>query len=166
MVLFAVILGAPPSCTSSSTRAVGDPPPECVPSLPAADPSAGHVTVCRSLLDRVAAPVSMVQRTRGLLHRGPDGAFDGFRFSGIRRDSLLDQLGLRNGDILHAVNDMPLDSVQRALAAYEALNGASHFELSLTRRGESLRLPVEVVPCPDRGDQEDQEDQGAWGRTQ
>ncbi len=41
---------------------------------------------------------------RALLHRGADGEYDGYRLSAIRRGSVAEQLGIRNGDIIHAVN--------------------------------------------------------------
>ena len=81
---------------------------------------------------------------RALLHRGPDGGFDGYRLSRIRRGSLPDQLGIENGDILQKVNDLPLTSMQSTRQAYSQLQGEVDFELQVSRRGEDITLSYVV----------------------
>jgi general secretion pathway protein C len=81
---------------------------------------------------------------RSMLHRGPDGQFDGYRLSALRRGSLPDQLGIRNGDIVHKVNDMPLDSVQGAMQAFSTLQNGSSFKFEVTRRGQPVTLSYTV----------------------
>jgi type II secretory pathway component PulC len=85
---------------------------------------------------------------RALLHRGPDGEYDGYRLSAIRRGSLADQLGIRNGDIVHMVNGTPLDSVQGAMQAFQGLTGGlapgGAFKFEVTRRGQPMTLNYNV----------------------
>ena len=81
---------------------------------------------------------------RALLHRTDAGTFDGYRLSGVMSGSLSDQLGLRNGDIVHAVNDMPLASVADAMAAYEVLSAAETMAFTLTRSGEPTTVMFTV----------------------
>ncbi|MCB9679151.1 MAG: hypothetical protein H6737_28875 [Alphaproteobacteria bacterium] len=81
---------------------------------------------------------------RALLHRGPDGEFDGYRLSAIRSDTLGDRVGLQNGDIVHAIDGHPLTSISEAMEAYAALADAERFHVALTRRGEPMSLVVHV----------------------
>ncbi len=81
---------------------------------------------------------------RALLHRGPDGDFDGYRLSAIRRGSLPDKLGIRNGDIVHSVNGMQLDSVQGAMQALQALQKENGLKFEVTRRGQPVTLNYSV----------------------
>lgn len=77
---------------------------------------------------------------RALLHRGPDGQYDGYRLSAIRRGSLADQMGIRNGDIIHSINGIPMNSLEGAMQAYEKLRSESNLEVEVTRRGQPTKL--------------------------
>ena len=81
---------------------------------------------------------------RALLHRGADGNYDGYRLSAIRRGSLADQLGIKNGDVIHSVNGSDLNSMQAAMGAYNTMQNDSNFCLNVTRRGEQQELCYEV----------------------
>jgi type II secretion system protein C len=101
--------------------------------------------VPRDLLDKQLADLEgLSQMGRALLHRGPDGEFDGYRLSAIRRGSLPDQLGIRNGDVIHAVNDMPLSSVQGAMTAFQTLQNENGFSFEVTRRGQTVSMGYQV----------------------
>ena len=101
--------------------------------------------VPRDLLDKQLADLEgLSQMGRALLHRGPDGEFDGYRLSAIRRGSLPDQLGIRNGDVIHSVNDMPLSSVQGAMTAFQTLQNESGFSFEVTRRGQTVSMGYQV----------------------
>lgn len=81
---------------------------------------------------------------RALLHRGPDGEYDGYRLSAIRRNTLADQLGIKNGDIIHSVNGEPLNSMQSAMGAYNTMRSQSNFCFEISRRGSPMELCYEV----------------------
>ncbi len=81
---------------------------------------------------------------RGLLHRGPDGSFDGYRLTAIRRNSIAEQLGIQNGDVIHTVNGQPLNSVQSAMNAYSSMSSAAQFQFEVTRRGEKTNLTYNI----------------------
>ncbi|MBX2796240.1 MAG: hypothetical protein KTR31_01185 [Myxococcales bacterium] len=102
-------------------------------------------TVSRDLFDKYINDLEGISRMgRALLHRGPDGEFDGYRLSAIRRNTLADQLGIKNGDIIHAVNGQSLDSVQAAMGAYNTLKTDSNFCFEITRRGSPVELCYDV----------------------
>lgn len=99
----------------------------------------------RTLLDSyLADPSKAAGLGQARPHQGDDGQVDGYRLSRIRRGELAEGLGLRNGDVVHAVNGQPLTSVSGAMAALQALQDASSFTFEITRRGSPLRLEYEV----------------------
>lgn len=63
---------------------------------------------------------------------------NGLRFFAIRPNSIFFKIGIRNGDILHRINDVELDNVENALQLFEELRGASSFKVDLTRGGQNL----------------------------
>ncbi len=87
---------------------------------------------------------SLSKMGRALLHRGPDGEYDGYRLSAIRRGTLADQLGIKNGDIIHSVNGEPLTSMQSAMNAYNTMKTQSSFCFEVSRRGTPTELCYDV----------------------
>jgi type II secretion system protein C len=101
--------------------------------------------VSREMVDSQMNDLEGLSRMgRALLHRGADGQYDGYRMSAIRRDTLADKLGIRNGDIVHGVNDMPLTSMQGAMGAFTALQNEAEFNFEITRRGQKVTLEYEI----------------------
>ena len=89
---------------------------------------------------------------RALMHRGPDGAYDGFRLSKISRGSTAERLGLKNGDVLHRVDDQPLftaSGLEAGLATAFSTPGAHTFTLTRRAQVEELGFEVEAGACPD-----------------
>jgi len=91
-------------------------------------------------------PTQLATMGRALLHRGPDGEYDGYRLSAIRRGTIADSLGIKNGDVVHSVNGQPLNSVQAAMSAGTSLTGGGGgpFAIEVTRRGQKMNLEYEV----------------------
>ncbi|HSE83613.1 MAG TPA: type II secretion system protein GspC [Thermodesulfobacteriota bacterium] len=63
---------------------------------------------------------------------------NGLRFFAIRPNSIFFKIGIRNGDILHRINDVELDNVENALKLFEELRGESSFKVDFTRGGQNL----------------------------
>ncbi len=101
----------------------------------------GKYALPRELFDKYVTDLESVQKMgRALLHRGPDGNYDGYRLSAIRRGSLPDKLGIKNGDVIHSVNGTSLDSMQNAMGAYQTMQSENNFCLEVTRRGSPQTL--------------------------
>ena len=116
-------------------------------------PTTGSVTkagenkfiVDQALIDQITAdPEKLSSDVRFSAHKGSDGKTDGFRMSNIRRRSLFKKLGIKNGDIVHAVNGQPLVDANQAVDAYGSLQGVSNFTFEVTRRGERQLFEYEV----------------------
>ncbi len=63
---------------------------------------------------------------------------NGLRFFAIRPNSIFFKIGIRNGDILHRINDVELDNVENALKLFEELRGESSFKVDFTRGGQNI----------------------------
>lgn len=69
---------------------------------------------------------------------------DGIKFLAIRRNSLFYDIGLRNGDTLHRINDVTLDNIENALGLFEELKQQNNFKIDITRRGKPLTYEYRV----------------------
>lgn len=103
------------------------------------------VVVERSVVDDALANVdSLASKIRVVPHKDADGNIDGYRLSAIRRGSLFDKLGIKNGDVVHAVNGMPLTSTDGAFSAYQTLQSESAFSFDVTRRNQRSTFSYEI----------------------
>lgn len=122
-------------------------PPSRVPPEPLAGFDVGEdgeVRIERATFDALDNE-ELGRMVRVLPHRDPDGLFDGYRLSGVRRDTPLEQVGLRNGDVLHSVNGVQLTSMEAVLTAASAAREADTIELRLTRRGSAETVAIHIV---------------------
>jgi general secretion pathway protein C len=87
---------------------------------------------------------TLATQVRAVPHKGADGAVDGFRLSAIRHGSVLDKLGIKNGDIVHGVNGNPLTSTESAMQVYQTLRNEKSFSFDVTRRNQRQSLEYEV----------------------
>lgn len=77
-------------------------------------------------------------------HREGTGEQDGFRVSGIRRESLAATCGLKNGDVVHALGEVPLTEVAALAEAWQLLEQGAPQTLKVTRRGEDVELVLQL----------------------
>ncbi len=102
-------------------------------------------TVSKDLFDKNINDIeSLSKMGRALLHRGPDGEYDGYRLSAIRKGTLPDQLGIKNGDIIQSVNGQPLNSMQSAMEAYNTMKSQQNFCFTVSRRGTPVEMCYDV----------------------
>mgnify|MGYP003334337892 CR=1 FL=1 len=104
-----------------------------------------HFEVDRSVIaDGIANFDQLATQMRVVPHKGSDGQVDGFRLSAIRRGSLFDKLGIKNGDIVHGVNGNPLTSTEAAMGVYQQLQNESSFTFEITRRNQRQTMEYSV----------------------
>lgn len=102
-------------------------------------------TVDASLVAEAFANIDkLTSQVRAIPHRGPDGEIDGFRLSAIRRGSILNKLGVKNGDIIHGVNGTPLTSASGAMSAFQTLQNEKSFSFEVTRRNQKQNFQYEI----------------------
>lgn len=107
--------------------------------------SEDHFTIERSVIEKLAEdPSQLAKLGRAVPHKDASGQVDGYRLSGIRRNSLGRKLGLRSGDVVHSINGHEMTSMGSAMSAYEALQTANNLDVDITRRGSKKSIKVDV----------------------
>jgi S1-C subfamily serine protease len=115
-------------------------------SLALASPTEGDCLDAASFFD-IFAPTND-QIARALPYRGPTGDYDGFRLSSIGRLSVLDRQGVKNGDVITAIEGQSITAYADVAEARSALAAdATALSLTLLRRGEPLSLEL-TFDCP------------------
>lgn len=73
-----------------------------------------------------------------------DGRTDGFSVKMIRPNSLLAMLGIRKGDVVKQVNDLTLDSPEKALQIFQQLREARQISIGLERGGSPMTFQYDL----------------------
>ena len=96
--------------------------------------------VSRAMLNKVLDNAGKLIGIAAVAPKLEDGRSVGMQIYGVRADTLLTKLGIRNGDILESVNGQPLTSTDSALGAYTTLRTADEFNLTVRRGGRSTMI--------------------------
>ncbi len=100
--------------------------------------------VDRSFLEKQLGNVETLATQVRAAPKSEDGKIIGFRLSGIRKGSVFDKLGIKNGDVVHNVNGQSLTSMETALGAYGTLQNERAFNFEVTRRNTKMTIDYEV----------------------
>jgi general secretion pathway protein C len=100
--------------------------------------------VQRSLVDKVLANQGSLMRTARVIPHEEDGRVVGMRLYGIRRNSLLGRLGVRNGDMLRTINGFDMTSPDSALEAYTRLRTADQLTLAVKRQNKDMTIEYNI----------------------
>lgn len=68
----------------------------------------------------------------------------GFTVKKIRCGSILDQVGLKNGDIIHEINGKNVTSITQAFGAWRKVRKKDMVRVKITRKGEKMELRYHV----------------------
>ena len=102
-------------------------------------------TVPQSVVDNALEDLDkLASQVRVRPHRDSDGNVDGYRLSAIRRGTLLDKLGIKNGDIVHEVNGYQLNSSSGAMTAFQSLQSESSFQFDVSRRNRRRSIKYDI----------------------
>jgi type II secretory pathway component PulC len=99
------------------------------------------VDAARAALDRMMADDHALGPAR-VIPSLRDGQMIGFKLYGIRAESLLGTLGLRSGDTLIAINDVPVTDTAETLRVFEDDQLPAYLDLTVRRQGRALRIVV------------------------
>lgn len=129
----------PPGSPAQPTPVVvvrGDIPIHCV--------EEGRCRISRAFVDQLLADPRDLATQARIMPSVKDGEARGFKIYGIRPGSLPKLLGLKNGDLITAINGISLTSTHSALSAYPQLRAAREFKLAIERRGEPVALHLTI----------------------
>jgi hypothetical protein len=105
----------------------------------------GRCEVERKALDALLGnPTALVRQAR-IIPSVRDDQVAGFKVYGVRPASIPYLIGIKNGDLVTAINGERLDSVDTALSVYQTLSGSNEWTLSLERKGVAAVLEFVIV---------------------
>ena len=73
-----------------------------------------------------------------------EGKANGFRLFAIRRNSIFDKIGLKNGDIVSTINGNPLSDPARAMELFQELKDEGRINVEVTRNRQPTTLTYEI----------------------
>jgi len=116
------------------------------------DPYAGRVKqladgvyeVDRSLVRELVTGAAKPTGVRAIPVITKDGTIGGIRMLGVRPGSIAAAVGLKNGDILSAIDGDPIKTAQQLLDLYAKLDQTDKVELQGTRAGKPLAVQLHL----------------------
>ena len=102
-------------------------------------------TIDRTFLEGLLEKPELLLRQMRIVPALEAGKAVGMKLYGIRSGSLPKLLGLRNGDLVRAVNDLPLDTMEAAMSAYSKVRERDSLVLQITRNDQPVSLTIRIV---------------------
>ncbi len=147
----------PPAPAAAAEPAAGEAPPaeaeDTKGKATALDPeikskikklSETEFEIDRTAVDKILEDQSSLMRSARIVPEQKDGKTVGIRLFGVRPETLLGQLGLKNGDRLESINGFDMGSPEKALEAYARLRTADSLKIKLNRRGQDTTLDFKI----------------------
>ena len=98
----------------------------------------------RSMVDKVLANQGSLMKSARVIPHEENGRVVGVKLYGIRRNSLLGRLGIRNGDMLRTINGFDMTSPDTALEAYSRLRSADKLTLAVKRQSKEMTIDYNI----------------------
>jgi general secretion pathway protein C len=92
-----------------------------------------EVAITRDTIENALSDVGNLMRQVRIRPYFEDGNPEGVLLSGVRRDSIFEQMGLKSGDVIKGVNGEPIRSVDDAMKLYQGLTSAQNVQLQIER---------------------------------
>jgi len=105
---------------------------------------AGSFVIDQRLLNGALDNIGQAMTDARLLPSVKDGRVEGFRVSEVKPSGVFAMVGIRNGDVLHKINDLPVDSPERAIQSLASLKGQNRIKLDLVRDGQPATFSYEI----------------------
>jgi len=100
--------------------------------------------ISRSTIESVRENFADQLRHAQMQPRTVDGKTDGFLIQRINPRSLLVKVGLRRGDVIIDVNNIKLDSPEKALQVFQQLREARQITVAVERKGKPMSFEYEI----------------------
>lgn len=105
----------------------------------------GSINIDREEISAAMQDVNnLMRQVRVRPYFDEDGNPDGIMLSGIRSNSIFEDMGLESGDIIKAVNGRRIRSVEDAMQFYQNLKSASDVELEIQRSGSQQTIQYRI----------------------
>ena len=101
-------------------------------------------SIQRDTIENAVSDIGNLMRQVRIRPYFEDGNPEGVLLSGIRRDSIFEEMGLKSGDILKGVNGNPIRSVDDAMELYQELRSSHNVQLQIERDGSSQSISYRI----------------------
>jgi general secretion pathway protein C len=126
-------------------------PAAAAPAAPAAAGAGGiqqtgdnQFSVARGEVDSALENMSQLFTQVRAVPHFEGGQSVGFRLFAIRRGSLFDRIGLKNGDIIRSINGSEMNDPSRAVTLLQELRDAQTLDVEITRNQQPQRLSYTI----------------------
>jgi len=87
---------------------------------------------------------ALFTQVRAIPNLGPDGQSHGFKLSEIQPDSIFQQIGLRDGDVLTGVGGQSVGDPAQAMQLLASLRNQNSVSLTVMRGGQAVQLQYNI----------------------
>jgi general secretion pathway protein C len=101
-------------------------------------------TVDRKFVESLMANPAQLTKQARIVPSQRDGDTQGYKLYGIRRGTIPNLLGLKNGDMLKSINGEELNSIDKAMGLYTKLRRASHLNVTIERKGKEVTKEINI----------------------
>ena len=102
------------------------------------------ISLNRSQIDEALKNVNELMQQVKIMPHFQNGQPDGFSLTGIRPNSLVRKMGLRNGDIITGVNGRNIETMDDALGFYQQLSSDDSVSIQMKRRGRERTIEYSI----------------------
>jgi len=95
----------------------------------------GDYVIDKESFDAMLTDIGPLLTQARVIPNFEDGNISGYKIFAIKDGSVFEQIGLRNGDIIHSVNDVGISTPERALQLFQQLRAEKEFKLDIERNG-------------------------------
>jgi general secretion pathway protein C len=97
-----------------------------------------------TLNNNLSNMAALFTQVRAIPNLGADGQSNGFKLSEIQPDSLFQQIGLRDGDVLTGVSGQSVSDPTKAMELLTTLRNQSSISLTVIRGGQPVQLQYNI----------------------
>lgn len=99
--------------------------------------SEGRWQISKSVADNARANLNSLLQSARMVPEVENGSTIGFKLVEIEQGSLLEKIGLQVGDLIVEINQVMLNSPEKALQIFQQLREANNISIGLIRNGQS-----------------------------
>ena len=107
-------------------------------------PGTQTISLRRDQIDNALKNVNDLMQQVKIMPHFDNGQPDGFSLTGIRPNSLVRKMGLRNGDIITGVNGEKIETMDDALGFYQKLSSSDNISIQMKRRGRERTIEYRI----------------------
>ena len=106
--------------------------------------SANKYILDRKEVDRLSGDMSQFMTQVRVVPNIVRGKASGYKLMNIKKGSLVEAVGLQNGDIVKEINGKPIDKPEAAFGAYQQLKDDGRFVIEIERKGRRETLSYDI----------------------